>query len=226
MGFRRGSLYAFSGLDGCGKSTQLDALTDALRSRGLSPVRLWSRGGYTEGMLWLKRLARKAAGGRLPAPGPSAARDQALGKPWVKHAWLTLAMLDLVRVYGLQVRYWQLRGRPVICDRYLWDTLVDFTMSYPHEMRESNWLWRILLLAAPEPECAFFLDIDPETAEQRALAKGDPFPEPLDARIRREALYRRLVERGLFDVVDARLSVEEVCSVIKQAANVDSNAAS
>ena len=215
---RRAPLFAFSGIDGCGKSTQLDALDEALRAQGKTPVRLWSRGGYTEGMLWLKRLARRAAGGRLPEPGPSKQRDEAMGRTWVKRVWLTCAMLDLLRVYGLQVRYWQWRGHPVICDRYLWDTLVDFAMSYPDEMDESSVLWRLLVRTAPEPKRAFFLDIDPHTAEVRALAKGDPFPEPLDARIRREALYRRLVERGLFDVVDASMTVDDVRSAVLHAA--------
>ena len=215
---RRAPLFAFSGIDGCGKSTQLDALDEALRAQGKTPVRLWSRGGYTEGMLWLKRLARRAAGGRLPEPGPSKQRDEAMGRPWVKRVWLTCAMLDLLRVYGLQVRYWQWRGHPVICDRYLWDTLVDFAMSYPDEMDESGVLWRLLVRTAPEPKRSFFLDIDPHTAEVRALAKGDPFPEPLDARIRREALYRRLVERGLFDVVDASMTVDDVRAAVLHAA--------
>lgn len=216
MRFRRAPLFAFSGLDGCGKSTQMEGLTNALKSEGLSPVRLWSRGGYTEGMLLLKRAARRAAGSRLPAPGPSKKREQALAKPWVAKVWLTLSMLDLIRLYGIRVRLWQWQGRPVICDRYLWDTLVDFAMAHPHIPVESNLLWRILVRTAPNPDRAFFLELDPETAEARALAKGDPFPEPLDARTRREALYRRLLERGLFDIVDARMSVEEIQHVISR----------
>ena len=214
MLFRRAPLFAFSGLDGCGKSTQLRELVEALEAEGRTPVQLWSRGGYTEGMLLIKRLARRAAGSRLPAPGPSQERAQALGKPWVAKAWLTLAMLDLIRLYGIQIRVWQWQGRPVICDRYLWDTLVDFAMAHPHIAVESSLLWRVLVAAAPDPARAFFLELDPETAEQRALAKGDPFPEPLEARTRREALYRRLLERGLFDVIDASRSVEEVRRVI------------
>ena len=71
-----GSLFVFSGLDGAGKSTQIDLLTARLRQDGTRSQVLWSRGGYTPGMLLLKRIARRLLGkSRVPAPGPQYATE-------------------------------------------------------------------------------------------------------------------------------------------------------
>ncbi|WP_419523233.1 dTMP kinase [Lentibacter algarum] len=195
---------SFSGLDGCGKSTQLDRLEEALVAEGRRPVRLWSRGGYTEGILWAKRVARRLAGAKLPPSGKSEARTRALGNPRIARLWLGVAILDLIRVYGVQVRLWRIMGRPVLCDRYALDTWVDFKMDFPHVEFDRTPLWRVLRVIAPEPKRSFFFLLDPEEAQRRALQKGDPWPEDFDRRVTRSVLYEGLLEEGNFNTLDAR----------------------
>ena len=207
----------FSGLDGCGKSTQLEHVAALLEAEGARPVRLWSRGGYTPGVEGLKRLARRLTGRALPASGASKERTEALKRPLVARAWLAVAMLDLLRIYGLQVRWWRLTGRPVLCDRYLWDTLVDFRMAFPDEPIEGRLLWRLLTRVAARPDHAFLLTVPPAEGERRSLDKGDPFPEPLELRRRRELLYKDLVARGVFDVLDGSRPIESLFRDIEKA---------
>src|SRR5437867_8134663 len=88
-------LLTFSGLDGAGKSTQIELLRGRLRARGLETTVVWVRGGYTPFFTRLKSLARRAAGRRLPPSGPGERRSEALGRPWVRRAWLAAALLDL-----------------------------------------------------------------------------------------------------------------------------------
>src|SRR5512135_1854611 len=105
-------LVTFSGLDGAGKSTQIDSLLADLRRQELDPVYLWTRGGYTPLFSSLKSLLRRASHGRVvPAPGPSQQRSQALAKPGLRRAWLVLALLDLMWIFGVQIRWWRKRGR-------------------------------------------------------------------------------------------------------------------
>ncbi len=47
-------MIAFSGLDGAGKSTQIDLVTDFYTKKGNTSVVLWSRGGYSPGMMFFK----------------------------------------------------------------------------------------------------------------------------------------------------------------------------
>src|SRR5437870_7216172 len=119
------SLIAFSGLDGAGKSTQIELLRERLCARGLDTTVVWVRGGYTPIFSRLKRLARRAGGRHVPPPGPGERRSEALGRPWLRRAWLVAALLDLAWLLAVRVRVLRGRGRIVLCDRYLVDTLID-----------------------------------------------------------------------------------------------------
>lgn len=215
----RAPLVTFSGLDGCGKSTQLDLLASALSPQPVA--RIWSRGGYTEGVLLAKRLFRRLAGRRAPPPGPGAQREHALGRPWVRELWLNAAILDLIRLYGVELRVRGALGQAVLCDRYLWDSLVDFQVNFPGVDVRRRLLWRALERVARPPDAAFFLEIEPALSEQRAVEKNDPFPEPLEARTRRRAAYAALRDRFL--VLDARRTREDLHAQIR--ARVDAAAA-
>jgi len=181
-----------------------------LEANGKSPIYLWSRGGYTTGMQAAKHLMRLMAGKRLPAPGQSDTRTETLKKPVVARLWLAAAILDLIRVYGIQLRWWALRGRPVLCDRYLWDTLVDFQLAFPDVPVEQSLLWRLLEKVAVAPDNAFFFELAPDEAERRSVDKGDPWPEPLEKRNHRQSLYDKQIDAGRFTVVDASQTIDAI----------------
>ncbi|MDA2909565.1 glycosyltransferase [Nitrospiraceae bacterium AH_259_D15_M11_P09] len=128
-----GLLITFSGLDGAGKSTQLGLLCEYFRSQGLRPMRIWTRGGYTGLFEAMKRLIRSLTRGRLPPSGDSERRACMLREPWLCKLWLFMALLDLLRIYGVQVRLWQILGRPVLCDRYVWDSWLDLAINFPDD---------------------------------------------------------------------------------------------
>ncbi len=212
---RPGVHLTFSGIDGCGKSTQVERLIERYEAMGLKPVRVWSRVGYTWGVTRLKELARLVARGKLPEAGESKERTEALSRRWVAELWVTVAILDLYRLYGAQMRWWRFRGRPVLCDRYLWDALIDFKMAFPQVDVESKLLWRVLKQVASAPDRQFLLDIDPVTGQKRGVAKNDPWTEPMETRRRREALYRELIADGVFEVLDGGRPADEVFAAIE-----------
>ncbi len=214
-------LVSFSGLDGAGKSTQIDRLLATLKAQGRNPVYLWTRGGYTPLFSGLKSLLRSASRGRiLPAPGPSRQRTQALAKPAARRTWLVLALLDLLWVFGVQVRWWNRRGRPVICDRYLWDTWIDFCLNFPGESVEEWRLWRILARIAPRPDVAFLLLLPVDESVRRSQLKGEPFPSSREILSSRLALYEQLLagrgpERKVaWHALDARRPVDDLAAEI------------
>jgi hypothetical protein len=89
---------------------------DHLRRQGRKPLYVWTRGGYTPLFEGLKALLRWLPGRAVPPPGNNPQRAQAFSKGWVRRLWLVLALLDLLWVYGLQLRWWRWRGRSVVCD--------------------------------------------------------------------------------------------------------------
>ena len=127
-----GAIVVFSGMDGAGKSTQIELLRSHLNANDQDPVVLWSRGGYTPGMNWLKSLLRKGPSkSALPDAGPSQARTQAFKRPLVRKVWLSLAIMDLLLLYGVWLRWKKIRGQVVICDRFLDDTALDLKLNFP-----------------------------------------------------------------------------------------------
>lgn len=204
-------IISFSGIDGAGKSTQINHLIQHLSVRQQPFVCLWSRGGYTSWFDFLKNIIRKGSGGTVPASGHSTKREKMLNHGMIGRVWLSLAILDLIRFYGVVVRWHCLMGRVVLCDRYLWDTLIDFKINFPAINVESWIIWRLLVHLCPVPNLAFFLYIPLQVSEDRSLKKGDPFPESIEKRAKRHAFYMGIGKPQVkWNTIDGLTPMQEI----------------
>ena len=211
----------FSGIDGAGKSTQINLLIEALQKQGKCSCYLWTRGGYTPFFNLLKDCIRCLSGGKaIPTAGPSAQRTQTLGRPAVRKLWLALAMLDLLWLYGVQVRWWQLRGKVVICDRYLDDTLLDFRQNFPQEGVEQWWLWQLLHCVAAKADVTFLFLVPVEESLKRSQQKNEPFPDTPAVLTWRLAHYEQLAKQRSWHVFDGRRPrleiAAEICEIVNK----------
>lgn len=210
-------LITFSGSDGAGKTTQINLLIDHLREQGQRPVYLWVRGGYTPLFVKAKALLRRAPGGRVvPPPGQSAKRQQALGKSWVRRLWLTVSLLDLMLTYGVLVRWWRRRGRTVVCDRYLWDTELDFQLNFPQEQVATWRLYRLLTKIVPRPSVSFLLLLPVDESVRRSKLKREPFPDTPEVLAARLAFYQETSARWRCQVLDGRRTIAELAAEIRE----------
>jgi thymidylate kinase len=214
MATPRPLLIAFSGLDAAGKSTQIALLMEHLRRNGHRPIYLWTRGGYTPLFERLKALLRRLPGRPVPPSGPSAQRAHALRKGWLRRLWLVIALLDLLCLYGVRIRWWHWRGRTVICDRYLWDTLIDFRLNFPQEAIERSWLWRLLALASPRPDVSLALLVPVAESIRRSDAKGEPFRDPPATLAARLAQYESLAAERHWNILDGRRPIDDLHAAI------------
>jgi len=210
------ALITLSGIDNAGKSTQIANLTRYLQERGKAPVVLWSRGGYTGGFSALKIWMRRLWPGSIPPPGHSEQREAVLRRVRVRTVWLALALLDLIRVYGINIRWWRLRGRTIICDRYLWDTLIDFRLNFPEETVETWWLWRFLTSLSPKPDASVLLMIPLEESIRRSEMKQEPFADPPEVRARRYVMYEELSATRDWHVIQATGTPDHVFARLTQ----------
>lgn len=210
--FSRGYLIAISGVDCSGKTTQLERLAERLRREGYPTRVFWYRPGYSKNLDALRSLIRSIRRDALPPPGPSARRDAAFRDPRIKAAWIAVAVADTLVELSLRLRYALTRGEVLLCDRYLFDGLLDLQLRFPHALPKRVEL--ILKFLCPRPDLHLLLSLPWEDVEVRRNHKNEPFPDPDKIRSRRYDAYRALATSPGTVVVDATGTVESVHDVI------------
>ena len=223
---REGLVVALSGMDSAGKSTQRDLLVEALRRQGREPLCVWTRAGYTRRVERLKKLGQLLSGKKKKAreqgevsakPGRYPRRASTIASPLKRRLWLTTAILDLLWVYAVQLRYWRARGRTVVCDRYLLDCLVDFRVNFPDDRVEERLLGRFLRRLAVRPHAAFCLLVSADESLRRSRNKSRHHWETREVLDRRFEQYRAVGEELSVRMLDGELPGDQLASAIQAA---------
>ena len=102
----------------------------------------------------------------------------------------------------------------VICDRYIWDTLIDFNIMFPHIDIKKWMLWKILVWFTPIPDKSILLTIPLSLSEERCLKKFDPFPDSPEVRETRYQLYVSLSKKNKWKIIDSSSSRDDVFQAI------------
>jgi len=189
----------FEGIDGVGKSTQLDLLQEWLEGRGREVVRTLEPGGTELGQE-IRHLL-------LHRKGDVAARAEAL-----------LYAADRAHHVATKIRPALAEGKVVLSDRYF-----DSSVAYQGAARELDVsevrnisLWAVDNLI---PDLTVLLDLDAQAAIQRRNKTGtEPDRlerEKVDFFERARDQYLELAKESRFLVVDATLSIEEIQQLIR-----------
>jgi thymidylate kinase len=184
---RRPLLVSFSGVDGSGKTTQIEALLAWLRDAGLTArvLRFWDDiavlGSMRETMSHTLFRSEKGIG----APGkPVKRRDKNIRGWYMTASRMYLYFLDAARLALTMATAFRRNVDVVIFDRFLYDELANLDLS----TRLGQEYSRMLLGAVPRPDVAFVLDAEPAQAQARK-------PEyPLDFIESNRAAYLTLVK--------------------------------
>jgi thymidylate kinase len=220
---RRGAIIAFSGLDGAGKSTQAQALRASLAALGYESELVWTPIGQSAALRRFASAAKRALWllpvGPLAGARPEAVESHILsrtepGTPafgpsrsLASHVWSTVTTLANAVAFKRAARGTRVRGRIVIYDRYVLDTMVELRFRYAPEARLS-FQERLIRAIAPTPDRAYLLDISPEVAHQR---KPD---WSLEQTRLRAGLYRRVHANIGVSRLDAGRALDDISSEI------------
>lgn len=223
-------VVALSGLDGAGKSTQARLLVTALGQAGVPAVVLWDRISYNASLLRLSaplRLVLRLVPGatdRLAAdvvlprvedpegryavpPAHRAVRGLRERLPVLSPVWVTLVVL----LHAVPLRRRTLReaarGRLVVRDRYLLDSLVHLQARYG--VAQVRLQMRLLRRMAPPPLAAFYLDLPAADAYERK-----PEEHPVSALEQHRELYLREAARLGVDVLEARRPAPQIADEV------------
>ena len=158
-------LITFSGIDGAGKTTQIEQLSDSLQRSGLRVTRL----SFWDDVAVLSTL-RAGVGGKA-----AGSEDEASGGTLVpknnKHIrkwYLTMArsgfyVLDVVRLRRLLAGESIRHSDVVIFDRYVYDQIANIDS----QSRAARMYGEFVLRLAPVPDLAFVIDASPTAAFER-----------------------------------------------------------
>lgn len=215
---RAAVVVAFSGLDGAGKTTQIEALARRLSLIGIPSARVWTRLSFNP-RLWQLGRGIKAL---LPVQYDSGARmadvdDSRLNDPGrrlrassrtVTSIWASIVAMENGHACGGKVREAQRSGRVALADRYHLDSAVH--LRYRYGERSHFGLQRLLIsVLSPAATVTFYLRMPPEEAVRR---KPDQFTV---AQLCRQAkLYDAEAAAARAVVVDATQPAPTLSDVI------------
>lgn len=159
-------LVSFSGIDGSGKTTQIENLRSVARSLGLSDCLLafWDDvvvlSGYREGFVHTVYGSERGVGS---PEHPVKRRDKNVRAWYLTLMRHLLYLMDAIHLRFVVARAMRSECDVVIFDRYIYDEMANLPLANPLTR-----LWILMMrLIAPQPDLALLLDADPEEARAR-----------------------------------------------------------
>ena len=186
----------FEGIDGAGKTTQIEILADRLRARGLDPYITAEPTGMETG----KAIRRVLSGELQKTPTQVAAM---FVQDRIDH--------NVDPEYGIEGKL--SAGKAVICDRYYYSSL-----AYQGSLTDFDWVMAANC-SCPEirhPDLCIFLDLSPEESMKR-ITKGRTSTEIYEKaetlakfRARYLDVFEKLSARGeKIEIIDASGTIEQ-----------------
>jgi thymidylate kinase len=163
---RRPTLVSFSGIDGAGKSTQIEALRVRLNDVGARVLLVT----FWDDVARLTRI-REVSGHTLfkgdkgvgtPAR-PVSRRDKNVQSWYMTAARFGLYFADAISLRIVVEKARRTNTDVIIFDRYLYDELANLSLQH----RIERAYVRLLLPLVPQPDVSFVLDADPVQARAR-----------------------------------------------------------
>lgn len=192
-------IVTFSGIDSSGKTTQIDVFEKYCKDRKINVGKKWGKGRATPIVMLIKGIVRRDRGMNEEQKKEYRAKIYKNSKK--RKLLLTASIIDLWWYFGLWYRIKNWTHQILICDRYIWDTYIDFRSEFP-EFEIDNWLiWKIAVILAPKAKHSFMFYITAEESYRRDQQKGDLTLDSLEVKIAKVDKYMKLINSGKWEVV-------------------------
>jgi thymidylate kinase len=162
---------SFSGIDGAGKSTQIEALCARLKEDGLRvlSIRFWDDIARLTGLRETTgHTIFKGDKGVGTPSAPIIRRDKNVRSWFMTGARLFLYLIDAISVRFAVGKALRSEADLVIFDRYIYDELANLTLRNP----AIRVYVRLIMKIVPKPDISYLLDADPV----KACARKPEYP--------------------------------------------------
>ena len=208
---QRSMLITFSGVDGSGKTSQVNALARALRTCEVDVTVAWSRGASSAFTDAIIRLIKPFLPRRENMDVTTDTRQAKVARKsvWLRHpllrfGWRWLVVCDLLLRCWARILWPLLRSRVVLGDRYVYDALVELAAILDRNDAVHSFAARLLIFLCPRPNLAYLLDVPADEALSRQP------DEDLEFLKRQILVYHRMALCWGMTIVDANGNLAEL----------------
>jgi len=174
--FKKGVFICFTGIDGSGKTSHAISIVSFLIQNYVKCKYVWTRWIpitlkpviiLTKILLFKRSTAHALARSNEDYIEYRSAKRRYLKKSLAR-IWQNMVLFDYLLQVLIKIRIPLLFGKVVVCDRYLYDTLVDFAVdSSCSKGKFKNMLKMRVVSLFPKPDVLFLLDVPEEVALKR-----------------------------------------------------------
>ncbi len=211
-------IVSFSGIDGAGKTTQINRLIGYCHNHNIKYIKKWSKARGTPGVEFIKSLVRRDK--VMTQVKKLEYRERIFESEWKKKVLYILSMLDLCWYWGIYYRILKYKYNLVILDRYIWDTYVEVSTEFKIKNLNGNILWKLAKLFAVTPDISILLVIPTEESLRRDLLKGEITTDALELKQAKFDYYIMLKDKNCWNtVLDSMKTIDYTANEILQILN-------